>query len=90
MFAGVSLHYLAWKFYRLGQGRGYNYEHGDLFHSASPCRKLRQPKLAQLKSRERIWKIMKLNGPGRLKLQGKNSWQRAKHARLYSDLLQAL
>ena len=31
---------------------------------------------------------MKVNGPGRLKLgQGRNSWQLAKHAWLYSDLL---
>ena len=34
---------------------------------------------------------MKVNGLGRWKLeQGGNSWQWAKHAWLYSDLLQAL
>ena len=34
---------------------------------------------------------MKVNGPGRSKLgQKRNSWQWAKHAWLYSDLLQAL
>ena len=34
---------------------------------------------------------MKVNGPGRSKSgQGKNSWQCAKHAWLYSDLRQAL
>ena len=34
---------------------------------------------------------MKVNGPGRSNLgQERNSWQLAKHARLYSDLLQAL
>ena len=34
---------------------------------------------------------MKVNGPGRQKLeQGSNSWQWAEHVWLYSDLLQAL
>ena len=57
-------------------------EQGDLFYSAwAPRRKLRWLlKLMQLKGKGRIWKKMKLNGPGREKLgQGRNSWQCAKH-----------
>ena len=46
--------------------------------------------LTQLKQRAELEKI-KVNGPGRQKLeQGKNSWQWAKHAWLYSDRIQAL
>ncbi|WP_419612516.1 hypothetical protein, partial [Thiolapillus sp.] len=33
---------------------------------------------------------MKLNEPGRQKVEGKNSRQLVKHAKLHSDLLQAL
>ena len=32
---------------------------------------------------------MKLNEPGRQKLEGQNSWQQTKHERLCSDLLRA-
>jgi len=41
--------------------------------------------------RERIWKKVKVNGPGRWKLgQERISWQKEKRAWLYSDLLQVL
>ena len=44
-----------------------------------------------VKNNQRIWEKMKVNGPGAQKLgQGRNCWQRAKHAWLYSDLIQAL
>ena len=56
-------------------------EHGDLFYPAGQ-------QLGVFKCRERFLRDkMQLSGPGRQKLkQGRNSWQRAKHARLYSDL----
>ena len=65
---------------------------GDLLASGGPHEKQRQTKLTQLKRKERVWvEEMKVNEPGRSSLaQRRNSWQRAKHAWLYSDLLQAL
>ena len=69
-----------------------DYEQGPCFIPLGHTRnKLHKPKPVQLKSRKWIWKKIKVNRPGRRKLgQGRNSWQWAKHAWLYSDLPQAL
>ena len=47
---------------------GCDAEQGALFYSAGQHGKLRQAKLMELKSKERIWKKIKVNEPVRYKL----------------------
>ena len=50
-----------------------DYEQCDLFYFAGYRGNLLQPRLTQLKSMERIWEKIKMNGPGKRKLgQGRN------------------